>query len=112
MATTFERFKQHRTGATYWNNKGEEQAKYDEMCTAGFAFTKKSESVFRTYYRYYNDGDLPGWARGNYSVTEWTNDGRNVKLAINGEIELEDRTTEAIRHEYKRFEKAIGRGTK
>ena len=47
---------------TYWNSNGPEQAKYDEMEAAAFKYTKATETVFRSYYRYYNDGDLPGWA--------------------------------------------------
>ena len=45
---------------TYWNSKGEEQAKYDEMQAADFPYTQASKSLFHSYYRYYNDGDLPG----------------------------------------------------
>ena len=44
----------------YWNSNGEAQSLYDEMQNAGWVFTKASESAFHAYYRYYNDGDLPG----------------------------------------------------
>ena len=30
---------------TYWNSKGEEQAKYDEMQVAGFPYTQPSRSM-------------------------------------------------------------------
>ena len=48
---------------TYWNSNGPEQAKYDEMEAAGFKYTKATQTVFHSYYRYYNDGDLPDWGR-------------------------------------------------
>ena len=54
----------------YWNRTGTAQAHYDEMDAAGFKFTKATEAVFHSYYRYYNDGDLPGWAR-----SRWTSPG-------------------------------------
>ena len=49
---------------SYWNSNGEAQALYDEMQAAAFKYTKATEALFHSYYRYYNDGDLPGWARG------------------------------------------------
>ena len=48
---------------SYWNSNGEAQALYDEMQAAAFKYTKATEALFRSYHRYYNDGDLPGWAR-------------------------------------------------
>ena len=57
---------------TYWNSNGPEQAKYDEMEAAGFEYTKATQTVFHSYYRYYNDGDLPGWARSRWDVTRYT----------------------------------------
>ena len=59
---------------TYWNRKGEEQAKYDEMQAADFPYTQASKSLFHSYYRYYNDGDLPGWARTRWDITKYTFD--------------------------------------
>ena len=38
----------------YWNRTGTAQAHYDEMDAAGFKFTKATEAVFHSYYRYYN----------------------------------------------------------
>lgn len=93
---------------TYWNGNGEEQAKYDEMQASGFKYTKASETVFRSYYRYFNDGDLPGWARSRWDVTRntfkygyW-----HKELTEAGEEEQERRITERIEIEYRRFLKA------
>ena len=44
---------------SYWNSNGEAQALYDEMQAAAFKYTKATEALFHSYYRYYNDGDLP-----------------------------------------------------
>ena len=49
----------------YWNSNGEAQNLYDEMQNASWAYTKASDSAFHAYYRYYNDGDLPGWAQSH-----------------------------------------------
>ena len=48
---------------SYWNSNGEAQALYNEMQAAAFKYTKATEALFHSYYRYYNDGDLPGRAR-------------------------------------------------
>ena len=58
----------------YWNSTGAQQKKYDEMETAGFEYTQATERVFHGYYRYYNDGDLPGWARSRWDLTMYTFD--------------------------------------
>lgn len=93
----------------YWDNTGTEQAKYDEMENAGWGCserTAKANNAFNSYYRYYNDGDLPGWARGKHELTKpdyltgWR------VLNEKGQEELERRATEAILSEYKRFKKA------
>ena len=93
---------------TYWNSKGEEQAKYDEMQAAAFPYTQASKSLFHSYYRYYNDGDLPGWARSRWDVTRYSYDfgyGHRV-LTEAGEEEFERRITERIQIEHRRFLKA------
>ena len=90
---------------TYWNSNGPEQAKYEEMEAAGFKYTKATETVFHSYYRYYNDGDLPGWARSRWDVTRYSYDygyGHRV-LTEAGEEEFERRITERIQIEYRRF---------
>ena len=93
---------------TYWNSNGPEQARYDEMEAAGFKYTKATETVFHSYYRYYNDGDLPGWARSRWDVTRYSYDYgyRHRVLTEAGEAEFEQRITERIQIEYRRFLKA------
>ena len=92
----------------YWNRTGTAQAHYDEMDAAGFKFTKATEAVFHSYYRYYNDGDLPGWARSRWDITRhsfaYGYDYRVLTEA--GEEEFERRVTERIQIEYARFLKA------
>ena len=92
----------------YWNSEGEAQALYDEMEAAGFKYTKATETVFHSYYRYYNDGDLPGWARSRWDVTRYTfkYGYRQRVLTEAGEAEFEQRITERIQIEYRRFLKA------
>lgn len=92
---------------TYWNSKGEEQAKYAEMQAADFPYTQASKSLFHSYYRYYNDGDLPGWARTRRDITKYTLDYgyRQRVLTAVGEEEFERRVTERIRIEYRRFQR-------
>ncbi len=78
------------------------------MQAAGFQYTQASESTFHSYYRYYNDGDLPGWARSRRDITRstfkygcW-----HRELTETGEEEQERRVTERIEIEYRRFLKA------
>ena len=98
---------------TYWNSNGAEQAKYDEMLNAGWdddMMLKATVATFHSYYRYYNDGDLPGWARGNRTITttRWEFGSYHYVLNERGEQAFEARITEAILKEYKRFQKAQG----
>ncbi len=92
----------------YWNSNGEAQALYDEMQAAAFKYTKATEALFHSYYRYYNDGDLPGWARSRWDVTRYTREyGYNHSvLTAAGEDEFERRITERIQIEHRRFQKA------
>ena len=94
---------------TYWNGNGEAQAKYNEMEAAGFKYTQASESAFHTYHRYYNDGDLPGWAEENWDITRDTLKSSNChrELTEAGEEELERRVTERIEIEYDRFKNTL-----
>ena len=91
----------------YWNSNGEAQNLYDEMQNAGWVFTKASESAFHAYYRYYNDGDLPGWARSRWELTRHTSKYGYWHRELNeaGEEEQERRVTERIEIEYRRFRK-------
>lgn len=92
---------------TYWNENGKEQAKYAEMQAAGFPYTQASQTLFYSYYRYYNDGDLPGWARTRLDITKRTFDYGSQRrvLTAAGEDEFERRVTERIQIEYHRFQR-------
>ena len=90
----------------YWNRTGTAQAHYDEMDAAGFKFTKATEAVFHSYYRYYNDGDLPGWARSRWDITRHSFTYSYRVLTDAGEEEFERRVTERIQIENARFLKA------
>lgn len=92
---------------TYWNSNGPEQAKYDEMEAAGFEYTKATKDTFHTYYRYFNDGDLPGWARKRWDLTRYRPAWGYTQRELNeaGEAELERRVTERIQIEYRRFKR-------
>jgi len=90
---------------TYWNSKGPEQAKYNEMEAAGFKYTQATLKEFHSYYRYHNDGDLPGWARKRWDLTRYRPAWGHMERVLNeaGEAELERRITERIQIEYARF---------
>ena len=92
---------------TYWNRNGEAQAKYDAMEAAGFQYTKATHTLFHAYYRYHNDGDLPGWARSRWDITTYTSDFGYLHriLTAEGEEEFERRITERIQIEYARFQR-------
>ena len=92
---------------SYWNSNGEAQALYDEMQAAAFKYTKATGALFHSYHRYYNDGDLPGWARSRWDVTTYTSDFGYLHriLTAEGEEEFERRITERIQIEYARFQR-------
>ena len=90
----------------YWNRTGAAQAHYDEMEAAGFAYTQATYRSMNSYYRYYNDGDFPGWTRSRRELTEHTSYYPLRKLNKAGEEEQERRVTERIEIEYRRFLKA------
>ena len=98
----------------YWNSNGPEQAKTDEMDAADFEYTQRTKDIFHSYYRYYNDGDLPGWARSRWDITRyklepgWT---RRV-LTKAGEEEFEQRIPDRIQFEYRRFLKQRAKASK
>lgn len=94
---------------SYWNGNGKEQAKYDEMTAADFTFTQRTYGAFHHYYRYYNDGDLPPFARGYKGYPFKKYDGftyHTWRLNEAGEEMLEAMVEEAILREYNRFLKA------
>ena len=92
---------------SYWNSNGEAQALYDEMQAAAFKYTKATGALFHSYYRYYNDGDLPGWARSRWDVTRYTfRFGYQQRVLTEaGEEEFERKITERIQIEYSRFQR-------
>ena len=63
---------------SYWNSNGEAQSLYDEMQAAAFKYTKATGALFHSYHRYYNDGDLPGWARSRPTTTATCPAGRGA----------------------------------
>ena len=89
----------------YWNSNGAAQALYDEMEAAAFKYTKASQLLFHSYYRYYNDGDLPGWARSRWDLTRHSYEyGYSHRVLTEaGEEEFERRLTERIQIEHRRF---------
>ena len=91
----------------YWEGTGLLQAEYDEMENAGHEYTKETERLFHSYYRYFNDGDLPGWARSRWDVTQYTFDYGYMhrELTKTGEDEFERRLTARIEIEYHRFKR-------
>ena len=92
----------------YWNRTGAAQAHYDEMEAAGFEYTQATYRSMHSYYRYFNDGDLPGWARSRPDMTRYSLEygyGHSVLTAA-GEAEFERRITERIQIEHRRFQKA------
>ena len=79
-----------------------------------FNFSKGMLNAAHQYYRYYNDGDVPGWAnyyngyRGS-TVIYPRNGGRPYDQAFltpAGEQELERRVVTAVAKEYKRYKKS------
>ena len=87
----------------YWNRTGALQTDYDRMEDAGHKYTKETERVFHSYYRYFNDGDLPGWARSRWDLTRQGRWGRELNQL--GEEEFERRITARIEIEYRRFQR-------
>ena len=60
------------------------------------------------YRRYYNDGDLPGWARGQFNeFAKWNSKWNRTELSPRGELELERRANAVVVAEYKRYQKFI-----
>ena len=92
---------------TYWNREGAAQAKYDEMQAAGWEYNQTTLDHMHRYYRYYNDGDLPGWARSRWDVTRYTfRFGYQQRVLTEaGEEEFERKITERIQIEYARFQR-------
>ena len=96
---------------SYWNYRGRHQEEFEAMSLEpSFEFTKKTNHVFSTYYRYYNDGDIPGWAKGmtsEYIVGKIINGKYRTELNDFGKMELERRVSERIIAEWKRYLKHV-----
>ena len=100
----------------YFFGTGRLQKEYEEMCAAQdagtFEFTQASQRFFHSYYRYYNDGDFPGWARSRWDISMVTYSTgahayecyRQRRLTAEGEEEFEQRLAERIAFEYRRFQ--------
>lgn len=93
----------------YWNGNGEAQELYKEMVDNHFKFSKTAEKLFHSYYRYYNDGDIPRWAvnKGMVHTAPVGYCHYQRIISADGEIEFERIITERIKDEYKRFQKSM-----
>lgn len=94
----------------FWDGNAELNSIYEQLQKAkDFSFTQAHKNLFHTYYRYYNDGDLPGWAKGTFnefSKGEYNKSwGYYTKLSEQGELEFERRINAAIVNEYLRYKK-------
>lgn len=73
---------------TYWNLNGKYQKEYYTMLKENFKFSKTADSLFRRYYRFFNDGDCP----------------RSMKyLVVDYAKYLEEKVDDQILKEWKRF---------
>lgn len=91
----------------FWNGDAELSKIYEQLKNIkDFEFTKQTLSIFHDYHRFYNDGDLPGWARSyNADFTKWDNRWNIRTLNGHGELELERRANAALIKELKRYRK-------
>ena len=90
---------------TYWNREGAAQAKYDEMQAAGWKYNQTTLDHMHRYYRYYNDGDAPARIRWLKETLGYYGSKNNSEIRAY-EARLEERATERIEIEYRRFQKA------
>lgn len=117
---------------TYWNNRGRFQDLEDELAAAiESGRWERKNPMAHTYYRYYNDGDLPhmpgnagmNWTPEGYNEPDaykyyvedydWYRDdkgrkhsryiGQEPRLTRLGELELEARADEMIENDYKNY---------
>ena len=75
------------------------------MEAAAFNTPRPASSSSTANYRYYNDGDLPGWARSRWDLTRHSYEyGYSHRVLTEaGEEEFERRLTERIQIEHRRF---------
>lgn len=90
---------------TYWNRTGEAQAKYDEMEAAGWEYNETTREHMHRYYRYYNDGDAPPRIRRLKEILGYWGSKENSEIK-RYEASLEERATQRIEIEYRRFRRS------
>ena len=110
-----------RPADTYWNNSGRFQDLEDELAAAiESGRWERTNPNAHTYYRYYNDGDIPRMpgdflnSTGSYNapdykyyVSRYSHSGKyrgeKPRLTRLGELELEARADEATENDYKNY---------
>lgn len=97
---------------SFWHGNAELNGIYNQLedaeKTGDFKMSKASRDVMHRYYRYYNDGDLPGWARGQFNeFNQWNKKWNRIELSPRGEMELERQANRAVVVEYNRYQKFI-----
>lgn len=110
-----------RPADTYWDNSGRFQDLEDELGAAiESGRWERTNPNAHTYYRYYNDGDIPHIPGNLYSSTGSYNApdykyyvsqynrrgkylGEKPRLTRLGELELEARADEATENDYKNY---------
>lgn len=99
-----------------WNRSSEITGIYNQLMDAvdndEFKMTQATNNTSHQYYRYYNDGDVPGWATYNNGYRTQRYDaawrGYHSTLTAAGELELERRAVASIVKEYRRYKKQQG----
>ena len=97
----------------FWSGDSELTHIYNQLYDAseddesGYKMTKKARDLAHSYYRYYNDGDVPGWATyyNGFRTTTPGWGGMRADLTEAGRMELERRAAQSIAQEYKRYKK-------
>lgn len=98
----------------FWDRSSELTNLYNQLADAAdneeFKFTQATLNTMHQYYRYYNDGDVPGWATYNNGFRTSQYDrawgGSRSRLTGAGEMELERRAAKSVVKEYDRYRKA------
>ena len=81
---------------------------YDAVDNEEFKWTQSTENEMHRYYRYNNDGDVPGWATYQNGYRGFNGTFASPDLTPAGQLELERRVASAIAKEYKRYKKQRG----
>ncbi len=89
---------------TYWNSDGAAQDKYNEMQAAGWKYNQVTLDHMHRYYRYHNDGDAPARIRYLKHVLGYYGSQNNSEIKAY-EARLEQKATERIEIEYRRFQR-------